>query len=151
MKRNKLKEIIRRSSDFPAGSLHRKRDGKDEPIPIEADLTMWACLLDHGRTVSYQWKGLESSSKNEPGLGYVHHIMTSGFRSPTKARLSKAGYNGSHTGEVAVTAAVLKIGEVELVEGDGAMIRDLPSGHETVFENVGTTCAEFVLFDLGSS
>lgn len=110
----------------PAGtkgaSQEREADG---PAPVHSALTMYATLLNPGKTVSQAMQGAK---------GYVQVVQTSGY----------------NTAKATGAAVRLSSGdqEVELKEGDGAYLT-FPSGSFNVdVENVGERSAEVILFDL---
>jgi hypothetical protein len=95
------------------------------PIPLHADLSMDASILSPGASVSH-----EPVAAGERKL-YLHVVMR-GREQP------KAGVDGAR----------IKVGGVELGEGDGAFVEGV-AGAPVVVESVGEVPAEFLLFDVG--
>jgi hypothetical protein len=95
---------------------------EDSPIPLHADLDMYASILSPGKTVEHDL--VEGSGRNL----YLHVVMTD------KEQPKTGG-------------AKIKIGDVVLGEGDGAQVQS-PDKKITI-ESVGDKPAEFLLFDLG--
>ncbi|KAI9705329.1 MAG: hypothetical protein M1820_005159 [Bogoriella megaspora] len=99
-------------------------DGKEEgPIPLHADLSMDASILSPGESVVHE------VVKEGPRNVFVQLIM-SGRKQP--------GSDG----------AKLKIGDVELSEGDGAYIEGVGDIGSVKVESVGEKPAEFLLFEM---
>jgi len=136
MKLNTLKPIIKPVADFDEGHVHKKQDGKDEPIPINADLTFYASILESEKKISHALKGT---------MAYVHVAMTSGYTAPS-SRVSTNGYDGAKSnykgGEILVNGS-------KLHEGDGLFIENGKPGDIVEFENTSNDSVEFVFFDMG--
>lgn len=109
----------------PAGSegVISARDAKG-PAPVQSQLTLYATLLEPGKKVQQRLTGKK---------GYVHMIQTSGYN----ARKASGGTVRVGDGEK----------QLELREGDGAYLH-LNGATDFSVENVGTSTAEVLLFDL---
>lgn len=103
---------------------HSGKDGETEPIPMHSDLSMSASILSPGKTVTH-----ELVAEGERKV-YLHVVMT-GRKQPADGQGAK-----------------IRVGDVELGEGDGAFVRGA-TGSVTV-ESVGAKPAEFLLFDMGN-
>lgn len=90
------------------------------PAPVQSPLTMYATLLNQGKSLSQAMKGPK---------GYVHVVMRSGYN------------EGPGSG------ATIKVAGQTLREGDGAYLQ-IPSASDLVVENIGDRFAEVILFDL---
>ena len=91
----------------------------DNIIPIHAELSMYATILEANKNVKHSFKRTK---------GYIHLIMTSGDKKKQGAKI--------------------RIGEnIILEEGDGAFIISGKSSDELFIENIGQINAEFLLFD----
>jgi len=113
----------------PIGSkgVSVERDGKG-PAPVQSALTLYATLVDKGKTVEQELRGTK---------GYVHVIQTGGYN-PGKAKGASVNVGAKESGE-----------RLELKEGDGAYLSVGKGGKTTfVVENVGDETAEVLLFDL---
>lgn len=119
MKRDRLVRIIESSQ------RHTGKDGPQEPIEIHADLSMDASILSPGQKVVH-----EVVKEGERNV-YLHVVMSSGRTQPEKG------------------GAKIKIGDVELGEGDGAYVRGVKGPGKIEVESVGEKDAEFLLFDMG--
>lgn len=100
------------------------------PVPVHSDLTMYATILEPGKTVSGVLQGRK---------GYIHLIQTS-------------GYNVGEAKGASLKAVLTKDAEeqqVEFKEGDGAYLNIAP-GTSISLSNPGSTNAEFIVFDLES-
>jgi redox-sensitive bicupin YhaK (pirin superfamily) len=102
---------------------HDGNDGPTEPIPLHADLSMSASILSPGKRVVHEL--VKEGDRNV----YLHVVM--GGRTQPK------------TG-----GAKIKIGDVELGEGDGAYVRGAKGPGKIEVESVGDKPAEFLLFDM---
>lgn len=103
---------------------HSGKDGAQEPIALHADVSMSASILSPGKTVEHELV------KNGPRNVYVHVIM-SGKKQPNSG------------------GATIKLGDVEVGEGDGAYIRGAIGPGKVEIASVGEKPAEFLLFDMG--
>jgi redox-sensitive bicupin YhaK (pirin superfamily) len=103
---------------------HPGKEGPTEPIEINADLTMDASILTPGKMVEHEL--VEEGRRNI----YLHVVMT-GRTQPVRG------------------GAKVKIGDVEIGEGDGAYVTTDGGGGKIVVESVGDKPAEFLLFDMG--
>lgn len=103
---------------------HSGKDTETEPIPMHADLSMSASILSPGKSVMHEL--VKEGGRNV----YLHNIMT-GKTQP------KSG------------GAKIKIGGVELGEGDGAFVQGASGPGKVEVESVGDKPAEFILFDMG--
>ncbi|KAL1637525.1 hypothetical protein SLS56_000663 [Neofusicoccum ribis] len=102
---------------------HDGKEGENEPIPLHADLSMSASLLEPGLKVRHQ---LVADGERKVYL----HVVMSGREQPKEG------------------GAAIKIGDQVLREGDGAYVRGLKGPGEVVVESVGDKRAEFLLFDM---
>jgi len=102
---------------------HSGKDVEGEPIPMHADLSMSASVLSPGRKVSHELV------KDGPRNVYLHVVM----RDRTQPK----------TG-----GAKIKVGDVELGEGDGAFVRGAAGPGKLEIESIGERSAEFLLFDM---
>jgi redox-sensitive bicupin YhaK (pirin superfamily) len=116
----RVMESVARAKDAAAAG------GADPaPIPLHADLSMDASILSPGRSVSH--------APVAPGERKLYlHVVMRGREQP------KAGTEGAR----------IRVGGVELGEGDGAFVEGL-GGNPVVVESVGEVPAEFLLFDVG--
>jgi redox-sensitive bicupin YhaK (pirin superfamily) len=113
-KRNVLKRVVA-SADALQGS-------DSDAVPIHANMSMYASLLEPGKHVSHT---------QQRRFGYIHHIMSSGWQTP------KTG------------TSVLKVNGHTLQEGDGMYIERQGEGEPLLdFESTGGQRAEFLLFDM---
>ena len=103
---------------------HSGKEGATEPIPLHADLSMSASILSPGKKVEHEL--VKDGERNV----FLQVIMT-GREQP------KDG------------GAKIKIGDVELGEGDGAYVRGAKGPGKIEVESVGNKPAEFLLFDMG--
>jgi len=105
-----------------------ERDGEG-PAPVQSALTMYATLLEKGRSLGKTVVGKK---------GYVQVVQTSGYNT---GKASGAAVRVSGVGD-GKQEAVLKEGDsTYLTVGEG-------HGAELIIENVGDTTAEILLFDL---
>ncbi|KAF3925940.1 Pirin [Dactylellina cionopaga] len=122
-----------------------KQDGKEELIPIPADVDFFASILkDAGDKVEHEFgkkAGAETLDRSRKRLGLVQLVMSSGIRRKSEsapergARLKVTAEDGS---------------EQVLEEGDGLRI-ETKEGSKISFESVGARAAEFVFFDMGEN
>lgn len=103
---------------------HSGNDAEDQPIPLHADLSMDASILSPGKSV-------------------VHDIVAEGKRN-VFVHLVMGGRTQPKSG-----GAKIKVGDVELGEGDGAYITNVTGPGKIEVESVGDKPAEFLLFDMG--
>jgi redox-sensitive bicupin YhaK (pirin superfamily) len=103
---------------------HSGKDAEDQPIPLHADLSMDASILSPGKSVTHEF--VAEGKRNV----FVHLVM-SGKKQP------KTG------------GAKIRVGDVELGEGDGAYITNATGPGKIEVESVGDKPAEFLLFDMG--
>lgn len=103
---------------------HSGKDGETEPIPMHADVSMSASILSPGKSVTHDL--VAEGDRNV----YLHVVM-SGRKQP-------------RTG-----GAKIKVGDVELGEGDGAYVRGAKGPGSITVESIGDKPAEFILFDMG--
>ncbi|KAF2420521.1 RmlC-like cupin [Tothia fuscella] len=96
----------------------------DDPIPANADVSMSASILTSGKSVTH-----DIVADGERKI-YAHVVMT--------------GRQQPKTG-----GAKIKIGDVELGEGDGAFIEGARGPGKVEITSVGEKPAEFILFDMG--
>lgn len=104
---------------------HSGKDAETESIPLHADLTMSASILSPGKSVEHELV------KDGPRNVYLHMVMS--------------GKTQPNTG-----GAKIKVGDVELGEGDGAFVRGASGPGKVQVESVGDKPAEFLLFDMGN-
>ncbi|KAG8886753.1 hypothetical protein FRB98_001018 [Tulasnella sp. 332] len=91
------------------------------PTPIHSLVSLHASILTPGKTVSHTFKGSK---------GYVHLVQTSGYNTGV-GKGNRIQLNGG----------------LELGEGDGSFVFGA-AGQEVKIENVGTTKAELLVFDM---
>ncbi|GAB7359078.1 hypothetical protein MBLNU230_g5150t1 [Neophaeotheca triangularis] len=108
-------------------SAKRHSGGKNEndPIPMHADLSMSASILS-------------------PGMSVTHELVAEGQRN-VYLHVVMGGRKQPKTG-----GARVKIGDVEIGEGDGAFVKGLSGPGSLGVESVGDKDAEFLLFDMGN-
>ena len=102
---------------------HDGKEGQSSPIPLHADLSMDASILSSGKSVEHDIVG-EGDRKI-----FVHVIM-GGRKQPS------------------IGGSRLKIGKVEICEGDGAYVEGIRGQGSLAIESIGDRPAEFVLFDM---
>lgn len=103
---------------------HDGRDGQGDPIPLHADLSMDASILGPGKKVEH-----EIVAEGERKV-YLHVVM--------------GGREQPRSG-----GARIRVGGVELGEGDGAYVTGAVGPGKIEVESVGDKPAEFLLFDMG--
>ncbi|KAI6848555.1 RmlC-like cupin [Hortaea werneckii] len=103
---------------------HSGKDEATEPIPMHADLSMSASILNPGKKVEHE---LVAEGKRNV---YLHVVMSERTQPKTGG-------------------ARIKIGQEELGEGDGAFVRGAVGPGKIEVESVGDKPAEFLLFDMG--
>lgn len=103
---------------------HGGKEGPREPIEIHADLSMDASILAPGKKVEHELVG-----EGERNV-YLHVVMSDRTQ-------PKSG------------GAKVRIGGVELGEGDGAYVTNAIGRGNIEIESVGEKPAEFLLFDMG--
>ena len=103
---------------------HSGKDTETEPIPGNVDLSNDACILTPGKSVTHELVA------DGPRNVYLHVVMT-GRKQP------KSG------------GARIKVGDIELGEGDGAYVEGANGPGSITVESVGDRPAEFLLFDMG--
>jgi quercetin 2,3-dioxygenase len=96
---------------------------RTDAIGIHAPLSMYASILQANQSIEHRLK----RSK-----GYIHLVMRSGAGETCSVNAAKIRLNGDRV----------------LQEGDGAFIQSDPSNSQLTIENIGSTNAEFLLFDL---
>ena len=104
---------------------HSGKDSETEPIPMNADLSMSASILSPGKSVTHDL--VKDGDRNV----YVHVVMTD-------RKQPKSG------------GAKIKVGDVELGEGDGAYVRGAKGPGSITVESIGEKPAEFLLFDMST-
>jgi len=127
-KKDKLVKVVA-PADSEGVSMTDK--GVSGPAPVHADLSMYASVLsERGKSVSHTFSS--SASK-----GYLHLIMTGGYRRPAQP--------------ASVDGASVKVSfgakSVIVREGDGLYL-DNVAGQDITLESDGPKPAEFVLFEL---
>ncbi|CAK4033970.1 Hypothetical predicted protein [Lecanosticta acicola] len=105
---------------------HSDKDGPTEPIEIHADLSMDASILAPGRKVVHEL--VKAGERNV----YVHVVM--GDRKQPQSGGAK-----------------VRVGDVELGEGDGAFVTGASGPGTIEVESVGEKPAELLLFDMGEN
>lgn len=103
---------------------HSGKDEESEPIPMHADLSMSASILSPGKSVTHELV------KDGQRKVYLHVVMS-------EKKQPKSG------------GAKIKVGDVELGEGDGAFVTGASGPGKIDVESVGEKAAEFLLFDMG--
>lgn len=103
---------------------HSGKDEESEPIPMHADLSMSASILSPGKSVTHDLV------KDGQRKVYLHVVMS-------EKKQPKTG------------GAKIKVGDVELGEGDGAFVTGASGPGKIEVESVGEKAAEFLLFDMG--
>ena len=103
---------------------HSGKDEEAEPIPMHADLSMSASILAPGKSVTHELV------KEGQRKVYLHVVMSDRTQ-------PKSG------------GARIKIGNVELGEGDGAFVTGATGPGKIEVESVGEKAAEFLMFDMG--
>ena len=104
---------------------HSGKDEETEPIPANADLHQSASILTPGKSVTH------TLVAEGPRKVYLHNVM-SGKTQPKEG------------------GAKIKVGDVELGEGDGAFVHGAKGPGEIVIASTGDKPAEFLLFDMGN-
>ncbi|KAG9004015.1 hypothetical protein FRB94_002724 [Tulasnella sp. JGI-2019a] len=104
-----------------------EREGSG-PTPIHSHVSLSASILTPGKSVTYTFPTAEKSLEGRKG--YVHLIQTTGY----------------NTGAAKGNKIRLNEG-MELAEGDGSFVYGA-AGEELKIENVGSTNAELLLFDI---
>jgi len=114
------------------------RDVGAGPIPIPADIGMWASILTPGKSVTHTFADNMGANAAKNRSVYVHLTQTSRYQEPNAPRKSPS--------------AKLRVnGELILEEGDAALVRGCIAGEKLEIECLpgeGSADAEFVLFDL---
>lgn len=103
---------------------HPGGEGESDPIPAHADVSMSSSILSPGKSVTHEL--VKDGARNV----YLHLVM-SGREQP------KTG------------GARVRVGDVELGEGDGAFVTGLAGPGKFDVESIGGKPAEFILFDMG--
>jgi redox-sensitive bicupin YhaK (pirin superfamily) len=103
---------------------HSGKDGETEPIPMHADVSMSASILSPGKSVTHELV------KDGQRKVYLHVVMS-------EKKQPKTG------------GAKIKVGDVELGEGDGAFVTGASGPGKIEVESIGEKAAEFLLFDMG--
>jgi len=117
----KINKLVRIMESF---DRHDGSSAETSPIPLHADLSMSASILSPGKSVE-------------------HELVAEGAR---KVYLQVV-MNGKK--QPATGGAKIKVGDVELAEGDGAFVDGLKGPAKLTVESIGDKPAEFLLFDLG--
>jgi hypothetical protein len=105
---------------------HNGAESENDPIPANADVSMSASIVTPGKSVT-------------------HNIVAAGERK-IFAQVVMSARTQPKTG-----GARIKIGEVELGEGDSAFIESVSGPGKIEISSVGDIPAEFLLFDMGLS
>jgi len=137
-----LKQIIAPRETFADLEKVPRQDGKEELIPIPADLNFYASILKpNADTLAHKFGKKSTAETEDPKrtrLGLVHVVMSSGIRKKSEdapeegAKLKVTAEDGT---------------EAVLGEGDGLKI-EAKEGSQISFESVGGRNAEFVFFDM---
>ncbi|EPS40359.1 hypothetical protein H072_5807 [Dactylellina haptotyla CBS 200.50] len=143
-KTNVLKKIVTPRENFGDKLAEvPKQDGKEELIPIPADVEFFASILGKaGDKVEHEFgkkAGAASLDRSRTRLGLVQLVMSSGIRKKSESAPEQGA-------KIKVTADDGT--EQVLQEGDGLRI-EAKEGSKLSFENVGDRSAEFVFFDMG--
>ena len=85
-----------------------------------------------------------SASILSPGKSVTHDLVAEGERK-VFVQLIMSGRTQPSSG-----GAKIKVGDVELAEGDGAFVEGAKGPGSVTIESVGDNAAEFLLFDMGS-
>ena len=104
---------------------HSGKDTETEPIPMHADVSMSASILSPGKSVAHEL--VKEGNRNV----YLHVVMNG--KTQPKSGGSK-----------------IKVGNVELGEGDGAFVTGTKGLGHVEIASVGDKPAEFLLFDMGN-
>ncbi|KIL69074.1 hypothetical protein M378DRAFT_118929 [Amanita muscaria Koide BX008] len=120
-KQNKWARVV---APVGAEGVEKKREAEG-PAPVHSGVTMYASLLDKGVKLPLEMKGKK---------GYVHVIMTSGYKvGPSEGAAVKLASGPE---------------EVIIKEGDGAYLQISNRPAELVVENVADGTAEVLVFDI---
>jgi redox-sensitive bicupin YhaK (pirin superfamily) len=103
---------------------HSGADGESDPIPAHADVSMSASILSPGKSVT-------------------HTLVAEGERK-VLVQLVMSGKTQPKSG-----GARIKVGNVELGEGDGAFVEGAKGPGSITIESIGDKAAEFLVFDMG--
>lgn len=103
---------------------HNGGAAESDPIPAHADLSMSASILTPGKSVT-------------------HELVADGERK-VFVQVVMSDRNQPKTG-----GAKIKIGDVELGEGDSAFVEGAKGPGKITIESNGDKAAEFLLFDMG--
>jgi redox-sensitive bicupin YhaK (pirin superfamily) len=103
---------------------HSGKDEEGEPIPMHADVSMSASILSPRKRVTHE---LVAEGQRKVFL----HVVMGGKKQPASG------------------GAKIKVGGVELGEGDGAFVTGAAGPGKIEVESVGEKAAEFLLFDMG--
>ncbi|KAG8939885.1 hypothetical protein FRC00_013434, partial [Tulasnella sp. 408] len=113
----------------PLGSEDVKEEREASgPAPVQSNVTLKSTILSPGKSVEHIFPAPASGETQRKG--YVHVIQTSGYNTGA-AKGNKVRVNGG----------------LELSEGDGAFAWGA-AGDKLQIENVGTTPAEVLVFDI---
>ncbi|GAA5856744.1 hypothetical protein JCM5353_002612 [Sporobolomyces roseus] len=131
----KLDKLIQVVAPLSSTSVTDSREGSG-PVPVHADLEMWASILSSKKKVQHELGG-------ETKRAYLHNIMKSGYRGPGQEAGDKFEDGGAR----------LRVnGGLVLEEGDGAFVTVTGTGgegkREIEVENVGEREAEWLLFEM---
>lgn len=131
----KLDKLIQVVAPLSSPSVTDSREGTG-PVPVHADLEMWASILSSKKKVQHELGG-------ETKRAYLHNIMKSGYRGPGQEAGDKFEDGGAR----------LRVnGGLVLEEGDGAFVTVTATGgegkREIEVENVGEREAEWLLFEM---
>ena len=107
----------------PGVTVEREGAG---PAPVQSPLTMYATILEQGKSLERSFEGKKA---------YVHVIQTS-------------GYNEGKASGASVKISSRNTEELTLREGDGAYIFVGNQGNVLKVENDGDRSAEVIVFDL---
>lgn len=123
-KTDKLVEVV---ASVGEKNVLEVREGSG-PAPVQSFLSTWAGILTPGKVVEHTLQDTPGGRK-----GYIHVVQTSGYNT------------GASKG-----ARVKVNGGLELGEGDGSFV-SAPGGQKLEIENVGSTNAEILVFDIAAT
>ncbi|KAK4048075.1 hypothetical protein OIO90_005976 [Microbotryomycetes sp. JL221] len=131
-KLNKLVKVVAKKG---TEGVIDQRDNASGPTPVNSNLTMFATVLEPGKTLQHELA-------DDTVRAYVHLAMKSGYRRPEQSAADAYADGGAH---VTVNEGLV------LEEGDGAFIKidkTAGEGKTLTFKNVAEKDAEFVLFEM---
>ncbi|KAK4049376.1 hypothetical protein OIV83_004108 [Microbotryomycetes sp. JL201] len=132
---SKLNKLVKVVAPKHAPGVVDQRDNASGPTPINANLSVFASVLEAGKEVKHELAA-------DAVRGYIHLAMKSGYRKPDVSAAEAYPDGGAH---VTVNEGMV------LEEGDGAFVKvdkEAGEGRSLTFKNVGDKDAEFVLFEM---